>query len=282
MVRHLDDGGLEAQCPVCAASGGDSRGQHLRVFPDGRFACVAHAGDALHRKQIWAIAGDKSEDRPWVRPLSSSRPPPRNQACLEEIESLRDRILDKPWTIEAIEAASPVRVSSSWSDQVAAVLRLFEPGDVVWIGGLGDSGQAWHARHFRAVREWLRDDRPGPRISTCTFKPGSISRSQASVLRRRFLVVESDELGHASQGAVIRWLIEGGLRLRAVVDTRGRSLHAWFDLPGKRSLEQLAIQLPALGMDSSLFNPVQPVRLPGWRRSDSGLVPRLLYLSPAP
>ena len=280
MVRHLDDGGIEAQCPVCSASGGDSHGQHLRIFPDGRFACVAYAGDGLHRKQIWSVAGDKSEGRPWVRPLSTSRTPPRIQACLEEMDVLRDRILGSPWTPEAIAAASPARIPSSSADQVAAVLRLFQPTDVVWTGGLHDSGQAWHARHFRTVQEWLQAGRPGPRISTCTFKPGSISRSADNVQRRRFLVVESDDLDHASQGAVIRWLMAGRLKLRAVVDTRGRSLHAWFDLPGKRSLEQLAIQLPALGMDSSLFNPVQPVRLPGWRRSDSGLCPRLLYLAP--
>lgn len=282
LVRPMDDGGYTAQCPVCAASGGDSRGVHLRLFPNGAFACVAHPGDGFHRRQIWAQAGLAADpNRPWLK-VATSRPPPRLDQAVAEIEEQRSRIFASPWPPGEILADSPARIPRLPADQAASLLHLYRPADVVWIGFLCDSGQAYHARNFRPVREWIASEKlpPAPRVSTCTFQPGSISRCQERVARRRFLVVESDDLDLPAQGAVARWLIQKGLRLRAVVDSRGRSLHAWFDLPGKRDLEQLAIQLPALGIDRSFLNPVQPYRLPGWRRPDNGLCPRLLYLDP--
>ncbi|MFN0017411.1 MAG: hypothetical protein ACKVP0_04070 [Pirellulaceae bacterium] len=35
-------------------------GQHLRIYPDGRFGCAVHPKDHEHRKRIFALAGDKS------------------------------------------------------------------------------------------------------------------------------------------------------------------------------------------------------------------------------
>ena len=46
-----------AQCPACAELGRDRRGEHLVVFEDGKFGCVAFPGDSEHRKQIWKLVG---------------------------------------------------------------------------------------------------------------------------------------------------------------------------------------------------------------------------------
>ena len=51
------DGGIVAQCPVCAAKGGDKKGIHLIVFPDGGFSCVANQGDKEHNKEILKLVG---------------------------------------------------------------------------------------------------------------------------------------------------------------------------------------------------------------------------------
>ncbi len=58
-VVKLADGNLRARCPACAESGHDKRGEHLRVYPDGRFGCCVHPGDREHRKRIFALAGER-------------------------------------------------------------------------------------------------------------------------------------------------------------------------------------------------------------------------------
>ena len=66
------------------------------------------------------------------------------------------------------------------------------------------------------------------------------------------------------------------MNLVAIVDTAGKSLHAWFTLPKPEELAELRLVLPVLGCDPKLFTPSQPVRLPGaWR---NGKPQRLVYL----
>lgn len=57
-VVNLADGGIQARCPACAAAGGDAKGEHLKVFADGRYACAANQGDSEHSKEIYKLAGE--------------------------------------------------------------------------------------------------------------------------------------------------------------------------------------------------------------------------------
>jgi hypothetical protein len=59
-VRELASGVVQAQCPACAEGGGDRKGEHLRVYPDGRYGCCVHPNDREHRRRIHALAGDKT------------------------------------------------------------------------------------------------------------------------------------------------------------------------------------------------------------------------------
>jgi hypothetical protein len=59
MVRELPGGILQARCPACAEGGHDRTGEHLRIYPDGRYGCCVHPKDKEHRKQIFALAGDR-------------------------------------------------------------------------------------------------------------------------------------------------------------------------------------------------------------------------------
>jgi len=65
MVRQFPNGIVQARCPACAEGGGDGAGEHLRIFPDGRFGCCVHPEDRGHRKRIFALAGD-TDPRPIV------------------------------------------------------------------------------------------------------------------------------------------------------------------------------------------------------------------------
>lgn len=48
-----------AQCPACAEAGHDKHAKdHLVIFENGAYACVANPGDKDHRRRIWALAGD--------------------------------------------------------------------------------------------------------------------------------------------------------------------------------------------------------------------------------
>jgi len=48
-----------ARCPACAAEGGDHTGDHLIIWPDGRFGCVAYPEEEghEHRQRIFALVG---------------------------------------------------------------------------------------------------------------------------------------------------------------------------------------------------------------------------------
>ncbi len=57
-----------AQCPACAESGGDNKGEHLIINPEGHFGCVVYAGNGpdakQHRLRIFELCGDRT-----IRPL---------------------------------------------------------------------------------------------------------------------------------------------------------------------------------------------------------------------
>lgn len=59
-VREVEDGQV-GRCPACAEKGQDRRGEHLRIYPDGRFGCCVHPGDREHRKRIFALVGERSQ-----------------------------------------------------------------------------------------------------------------------------------------------------------------------------------------------------------------------------
>lgn len=175
------------------------------------------------------------------------------------------------------------------TDDAAAHWRLhlaglFGADDVIWIGDTKDSCLAdaderrkeYCRTHFRPVSEWLKlTSAPGQFTCPNVFKPGVHSRSNANVTARRYLVVESDVLGKDEMKALLAWLAQF-MRLRAVVDTAGRSLHGWFETPKESAEQELRVILPAMGCDPALFKVSQPCRLPGALRGEKRQ--RLLWL----
>ena len=71
LLRDGGDGKRIAQCPACAETGGDRRGEHLAIFDDGRYACVMYQGDPgkAHRKRICDLAGAGGRRKPRREPL---------------------------------------------------------------------------------------------------------------------------------------------------------------------------------------------------------------------
>lgn len=183
------------------------------------------------------------------------------------------------WPYAEIATSSPTPIPEARIDQTRMLLGAFKPGDIVWIGDRSDSGQPDHSVCFKSVEEWSRHvEFNSQLVCPVAFKPGIISRSNENVVARRFLVVESDSLSKDEVGAVFRWLRDViGLELVAVIDTAGKSLHAWFVWPGEDHLDDMKLVLPALGCDPKLFTASQPVRLAGGLRD--GKVQSLVYFN---
>ncbi|NDG19777.1 MAG: hypothetical protein EB117_16140 [Betaproteobacteria bacterium] len=69
-------------------------------------------------------------------------------------------------------------------------------------------------------------------------------------------------------GAVLRLMRDlFQMKLHAIVDTGGRSIHGWFETPPRAEWErQLKAFLVPMGCDPATFKASQPVRMPGAKR----------------
>lgn len=56
-VVKAANGDVQARCPACAAASGDTTGNHLKIFADGKYSCAAYQGDKAHRKEIHKLSG---------------------------------------------------------------------------------------------------------------------------------------------------------------------------------------------------------------------------------
>lgn len=195
------------------------------------------------------------------------------------VPTVQELLAQYAWTFDDIINDARGKVNDPPQLHYIYILSLFKDHEVVWIGrDLYDTGGHGHVWRFRTVEDWCADY-PSPGVFTCpsSFKPGVHSRSDANVLNRNFLVVESDELTRDQVGAVFRWMESQGHTLRAVVDTAGKSLHGWFDYPDPGCIPGLIQDLTALKCDPNMFRPSQPCRLPGALRD--GKYQRLIYFN---
>jgi hypothetical protein len=65
---RMRGGKSTARCPACAETGGDKKGEHLIINPQGHFGCVVYPGNGPdakeHRRRIFALCGDRK-----IKPL---------------------------------------------------------------------------------------------------------------------------------------------------------------------------------------------------------------------
>ena len=243
-IRWIEDDKGYCTCP----------GSHLHTNPTGDRACIVYLdGVATIFCQHESCKEEVQQATRNLRQAIASHMPVDNDRRVSKEERTRklkqaQRIMqlelrgrsslakilkDHRWTYEQMTRDTPQPPAAGPSTHWRQILELFKADDVVWIGNKFDSGSSEHARNFKTAAEWLQTECViGQLTCPATFKPGSISRNNASVQHRRFLVVESDVLSKDEIGAVFRWLRDDvGLSLRAIVDTGGKSLHAWFDFP---------------------------------------------------
>ena len=83
----LVDGIMRARCPACAENGQDKKGEHLRIYPDGRFGCCVFPSDQEHRKQIFALAGERSRQNIKVRVVAPKADGPLHSGILGRLDA---------------------------------------------------------------------------------------------------------------------------------------------------------------------------------------------------
>jgi hypothetical protein len=154
-------------------------------------------------------------------------------------------------------------VRVDWSLFIGALYKQHDPAkpsdwqnqsDLLWIGNLWESGKPEYRRCFHCVHEWLRyPGSPGPQICVAPFDDNGSYRGQhlSDTWRRSkhwahlrpFYVAESDTLKVEQFGIVVEYL-QRFSTLRAIVDTGGKSFHAWFDVPEPPKCPVQRPQLP--------------------------------------
>lgn len=304
-VRHHTSGKITARCPACAEDGGDRAGNHLAIFPDGRFACAASPGDGEHRRRIFSLVGfafdhasPPADRRVWIPQRIRERRREQTRRNLAESARThrREIIVRHPWNRAAVREGSPQRLDASpaATDPGHFLTSLFPPEALLWTGEVHDSGRPDHATHWRSCWDWSTTVGPiGPMTTPAIWRPGTISRAAGNVASAPFTVLDFDgfdgikpvtpaELSaHALDSlAITRWLRESmDWQLAAILWTGGKSLHAWFHTPPPDVLDSLAAVASALGMDPGLIGrPEHPCRLPGQTHAATGKTSRVLWL----
>jgi hypothetical protein len=183
----------------------------------------------------------------------------------------KEQVVAIPWSVEDIQKASPTPVPGTPEGQGKMLLTLFDDDDIIWMGDPWHSGKKRHMQHFQTARSYRESGQMSWKSYTtgATYMPGSYSRGNESVLRRKFLIAESDNLDRGQAGAVLRAVSSMGYKLRAVVDSGRRSLHGWFDLDGldAECVAMLEGILRGFGMDAKTMRASQPVRMAGVPRT---------------
>jgi hypothetical protein len=251
---------------------------------------LAEAPDGVIQKREWTEA-EKREWR-WNRDIE-------NTARIDYLPKLTALA---PMTADDWRTLSPVPIPEKPVEQWRLLLRsLFTPADVIWCGELWQSGKPEYKNNFRTVDAWLKTEYGplGEQMSLIAFNRTGYDTEKGTLYfeghertpKRRsyrsgwYTLVESDTVDKGKFSNVQRWLAkQKGFVLRAVIDTGGKSMHAWYDsLRYHADARQLSALLRGLSADRQALTHIT-ARAPGITRTDTDGAPvgqqRLLYLNP--
>ncbi len=281
------DGAPTASCfhASCAAAVAEANRRLRRALGGGDWAMTLPGGRVLRSGDVLQASGAVLPREVVSAQARAEGRQAGEQLVLETLrvaaERFRPELFDFfRWPMAEILDGSPLLVADrDPEDQFRTWLKLWPAYCTVWIGDVYSSGKAEHRTHFRSVAEWYQI---GPVMGnyTCgsSFRPGCYSRSNENLNGHRFMVIESDTLARDEVGAIFAYLRRRlHYDLHCIIDTAGKSLHAWFDAPRSKVFEnRLKAGLEVFGCDPKVFTYSQPVRVPGaWR---DGKLQRLIWL----
>ena len=282
ILGAIDENGY-CRCPGESLHTHRNGSRHCRVYLQGvpSIYCVHDSCNGVVEEKNKALRsaigkaerGANPNLSPW-KPSAADREREREQ---KRVETMRKRaaaffpaILERhAYTVVDFWESSVYRLDDEAKNDWRPHLRLFAATDVVWIGQPTDSGPG-HERNFRTAAEWLKEPGAPNQFTTgATFKGGSFNRSKENIVCARYFIIESDTKSKDEFCAVIKFMATR-LWLRAIVDTGGKSLHAWFEPPKtEKDRADLVEILPLWGCDHKMFTLSQPCRLAGAPRDNT-------------
>jgi len=229
-------------------------------------------------------------------------PGPRLKPVVQDGKKALKWIIDQGKISDAADLweASPVRLwDEPKGDMVLLFETLYDPTELIWIGERFDDGIL--GKTIRTATNWITYFQNGGKTSpyiilnplTGTATPTKSGdkttlRGDGNVTAYRYCVCEFDTLSREDQ--ILFWSAVK-LPIVALIDSGGKSIHAWFDVQKLAKVEtaeqwQAEIKLrlydrilTPLGVDGACSNPARLSRLPGHYRSEKGAYQRLLWLS---
>ena len=228
-------------------------------------------------------------------------PRPRPAPIVQNGATARQRIIDSAKISDEADLweASPLRLwDEPKNDAVLLLETLYEPTDLIFIGDRVQPGIIGETIRTVADRiTFLQDGgKTGPHIipnpltgQEGTTKEGKPSfRCDATVSAPRYCLGEFDNLSREDQ---VRFWSAIKLPIVALIDSGGKSIHAWLDVQKWAKVEtpeqwQTEIRvklyerlLIPYGVDSACSNEARLSRLPGHFRTEKKAWQRLLWLS---
>jgi hypothetical protein len=229
-------------------------------------------------------------------------PRPRMAPVVNDGKATLQRLIPQGKITDEVDLwkVSPIRLwDEPEQDPVLLIETLYEPTDLIFIGVRHQIGVIGDT--IRSAGEWIEYFRKGRKTAPHiipnpmtgqegTTKDGKPSyRSDNTVKTYRYCMVEFDNLSREDQ---IRFWSSVNLPIVALIDSGGKSIHAWLQvskLAQVETSEQWATHIKSrlydkilipLGVDSACSNPARLSRLPGHFRTEKNSWQRLLWLSP--
>ncbi len=196
--------------------------------------------------------------------------------------------------------ASPVVIPEKRSDQISAIVaHLFEPED--WIEFVSavrrepgrkpspaSRGTIIRANQIDHELEDLLNHQVGTFIRINPVKQSPTGSTKSSdIVRFPHLLIEHDNLPKEAQAVLLASL---ELPIAVIIDSGGKSLHAWLSIKLKQRTsyllhtKRIMSLLKPLGFDLSNSDASRLSRAPGFERTDDPekgtTLQRLLYLNP--
>lgn len=252
----------------------------------------------VHNSEIRDAINKALSDRNGGTCIRQSRPEPivnNGKTVLQKIIN-QGKIGDD---VGLWEASPTYLWNEPQGDPALLLSTLYESDDLIWIGERYQAGIVGDT--IRTAREWIayfqNGGTAGPHIIPNPMsglegltKDGKPSfRCDNTIRTYRYGIVEFDNLSREAQ---IRFWSAVKMPIYALIDSAGKSVHAWLDiqkLVKVETFEQWMTEikghlydqiLTPMGVDSQCSNPARLSRLPGHFRSEKGAWQRLLWLSP--
>ncbi len=216
--------------------------------------------------------------------------------------TLRKLIEQSPISDEAdLWEDSEYRLCSDPADDPVTFLQTrFEPQDLLFIGERKEPGIL--GQNIKPQANWIKHFESGGRTAPfiicnpLTGHPakkksgdGVTFRGDASIANFKYCICEFDTLNREEQIRFWSAVIARGLPVVALVDSGGKSIHAWIRVEGIKTLQDWDREVKGelyeksmipMGVDAACSNPARLSRLPGHAR-DNGNIQKILWLKGA-